>query len=51
MLNFCMDDCLVSFRDDETAVTIVPQISSMLVKCGFKLTKWLSNSQNVLGTI
>jgi len=49
--NFYVDDCLVSFRDDETAMKMVSQISSVLVKCGFKLTKWLSNSQIVSGTI
>ena len=49
--NFYVDVSLVSFRDDEKAMKMVSQISSMLVKCGFKLKKWLSNCQIVLGTI
>jgi len=48
--DFYVEDRLVSFRDDETAKKFVPQIISVLVKCGFKLTAWLRNSQNVLPT-
>ena len=48
MLNdFYVEDRLVSFGD-ETAMKFLLQISSILVKCGSKLTTWLSNSQNVL---
>jgi len=48
---FYKDVCLISFHDDEATMKIVPQVCSMLTKCGFKLTKRLSNCQNILETI
>ena len=51
MRNFYVDDCLKSAPDEESAVKLASQLIEMLKRGGFKLTKWLSNSRNVLKTI
>jgi len=49
----CMyvDDCLTSVSDVETAIELVDGLRSLLAKAGFRLTKWLSNSEEVLASI
>ncbi|KAF4514206.1 UNVERIFIED_CONTAM: hypothetical protein B566_EDAN019426, partial [Ephemera danica] len=49
--HFYVDDCLISFSTVEEAKEFVPQISSMLMRGGFKLRKWISNSVEVLASI
>ena len=49
--NFYVDDCLKSVRDDETAVRLVGQLRNLLAEGGFRLTKWVSNSREVLRSI
>jgi len=49
----CMyvDDCLISVSDVETAIELVGGLRSLHAKAGFRLTKWLSNSEEVLASI
>ena len=49
--NFYMDDCLNSVTDEDSAVSLVPKLGQLLSNGGFHLTKWVSNSPNVLATI
>ena len=49
--NFYVDDCLKSVQTEHEAVQLVKQLSELLKKGGFHLTKWASNSQNVMQTI
>lgn len=49
--DFYVDDCLSSLEDEETAVMVVNDLSKLLEKGGFRLTKWASNSHSVLATI
>ena len=49
--NFYVDDCLVSVGTESHAVMIVQQLTSLLAKGGFRLTKWLTNNKIVLATI
>ena len=46
--NFYMDDCLKSLHSVNEAITLSIQLTSLLKKGGFHLTKWLSNSKEVL---
>ena len=43
--NFCLDDFLKSVRTPQEAMEIYKKIREILVKVGFKLTKWI-NSEN-----
>ena len=43
--NFYVEDCLKSVSSEELAVNLSSQLSELLARGGFKLTKWLSNSQ------
>nr|CAH8874594.1 unnamed protein product [Trichobilharzia regenti] len=45
---FYVDDCLASFDDDKSAVRFATSITEVLAKAGFRLTKWVSNSLDVL---
>ena len=49
----CMyvDDCLISVSEVETAIELVGGLRSLHAKAGFRLTKWLSNSEEVLASI
>ena len=49
----CMyvDDCLTSVSDVETAIKLVGGLRSLFAKAGFWLTKWLSNSEEVLASV
>ncbi|XP_071476616.1 uncharacterized protein [Diadema antillarum] len=49
--NFYVDDCLKSVKDRAEAVTQVEDIRDLLSRGGFRLTKWLSNDRDVLGSI
>ena len=49
--NFYFDDCLKSVASADEAVFIVEQLTSMLKSGGFRLTKWISNSREVMATI
>ena len=46
--NFYMDDFLRSERTPEAAVKMQREMTKMLAAGGFRLTKWLSNSRQVL---
>ena len=49
--NFYVDDCLKSVATVEEAIELVQQLTSLLQKGGFRLTKWTANKQVVLDTI
>ena len=49
--NFYVDDCLISVNATEDAITMVKNLRSLLAKGGFRLTKWLSTSHEVMKTI
>ena len=49
--DFYVDDCLKSVTDEDSAVSLVPKLGQLLSNGGFHLTKWVSNSPNVLATI
>ena len=42
--NFCVDDCLKSVQTPHFAVRLVQELTELLKKGGFRLTKWVSNS-------
>ena len=46
-----MDDCLKSVGTTEEAVTLVDELRELLSRGGFNLTKWISNSREVLRTV
>ncbi|CAH8595656.1 unnamed protein product [Schistosoma guineensis] len=43
--NFYVDDCLVSFPNDEDAKSFVVQLNELMARGGFKLKKWVTNSE------
>ncbi|XP_077869962.1 uncharacterized protein LOC144362702 [Saccoglossus kowalevskii] len=49
--NFYVDNCLKSVATIEEAVKLVNHLSAMLAKGGFHLTKWISNSREILAMI
>ena len=49
--NFYVDDCLKSVPSVETAKCLTSQLRELLAKGGFHLTKWASNSREVLASI
>ena len=49
--NFYVDDCLKSLSSENDAVQLVHELSNLLHERGFHLTKWLSNSEEVMATI
>jgi hypothetical protein len=49
--NFYVDDCLKSVATVERATRLAGQLRAMLAKGGFRLTKWASNSREVLASI
>ena len=46
--NFYMDDFLKSLGDEESLIKLSLSLISCLKNCGFRLTKWISNSDTVL---
>ena len=49
--NFYVDDCLVSVDTNEEAKKLVKDLTSLLQEGGFRLTKWVSNSREVMSAI
>ncbi|XP_022102055.1 uncharacterized protein LOC110985381 [Acanthaster planci] len=48
MRNFYVDDCLVSLATEVEAIRVSRELRELLSRGGFQLTKWLSNSPQVL---
>lgn len=46
----CLDDCVKSMTDGNSAIFHVPKLWELLSKGGFNLTKWVSNSLHALAT-
>lgn len=46
--NFYVDNLLKSVSDELEAVQVVSQLTKLLLRGGFRLTKWVSNSREVL---
>ena len=51
MKNMYVDDCLKSVNTIEEGCRLAEQITQLLSNAGFRLTKWISNSREVLKTI
>lgn len=49
--NFYVDDCLKSMDGEQKSIQIVNELRNLLSLGGFRLTKWLSNSKEVLKAI
>lgn len=49
--SFYVDDCLASVATEEEAVSLYHDLRAICYKGGFLLTKWISNSRNVLAAI
>ena len=49
--NFYVDDCLKSVPTVQHAIKLTSQLREMLDRGGFRLTKWISNSKDVLLSI
>lgn len=49
--NFYVDDCLKSVKSEQVAIHLVKDLTGLLKKGGFRLTKWLSNSCEVVESI
>ena len=49
--NFYVDDCLKSVKSSDAAVILRNQLCELLLKGGFRLTKWSCNAKDVLETI
>ena len=49
--NFYVDDCLKSVSNTQTAVQLIQELCEMLSRRSFRLTKFVSNSKEVLTSI
>ena len=49
--NFYVDDCFKSLPSVEDPVSHVEELRSLLQRGGFRLTKWIGNSREVLESI
>lgn len=49
--NFYVDDCLPSVESTEKAVQLMDELTALLAKGGFHLTKWISNDRDVISTV
>ncbi|XP_046560355.1 uncharacterized protein LOC124269381 [Haliotis rubra] len=49
--NFYVDDYLATVQDETQAVRVVKDVTDLCHKCGFRLTKWISNSHDVMKSI
>lgn len=49
--NFYVDDCLKSLKTPQEAKTVVKELTELLSRGGFRLTKWISNDGEVLELI
>ena len=48
---FYVDDCLTTVNDKKEGIQLVKDLKELLSKGGFHLTKWISNSQEVVQSI
>ena len=49
--NFYVDDCLKSVPTVNEAINLARELTALLAKGGFHLTKWMSNNRDVLASI
>lgn len=49
--NFYVDDCLMSVKSEQDGISLAKDLTNLLEKGGFRLTKWLSNSREVVESI
>ena len=49
--NFYVDDCLKSCHNDQEAIRLFHQLTNLLNRGGFHLTKWICNSDAVMQMI
>ncbi|KAL0164586.1 hypothetical protein M9458_040339, partial [Cirrhinus mrigala] len=49
--NFYVDDCLKSVATEDEAIALVRELMTLCASGGFHLTKWVSNSRALLGSI
>lgn len=49
--NFYVDDCLKSVKSVKEAVILVKDLQRLLDKGGFHISKWISNSRDVMNSI
>lgn len=49
--NFYMDDCFKSVDSEEDAIHLSSELSQLLKRGGFRLTKWLSNKRKVIESV
>lgn len=49
--NLYVDDCLTSVKSVKEAVILVKDLQRLLDKGGFHISKWISNSRNVMNSI
>lgn len=49
--NFYVDDCLKSVPSENKAIGLANELCQLLSKGGFRLTKWISNSRQVIDSI
>ena len=49
--NFYADDLLKSVRTTEVAISLAYQLMDLLQRGGFRLTKWISNSREVMAAL
>ena len=49
--NFYVDDCLKSGPGEEEAIRLTDDLRRLLEKGGLNLTKWVSNSRKVIGSL
>nr|CAB3263162.1 uncharacterized protein LOC104265735 [Phallusia mammillata] len=49
--NFYVDDCLKSVRNEDDAIKLAGELRELLQLGGFRLRKWVSNSERVLSSV
>ena len=49
--NLYVDDCLKSLDSEDETIVMVKQLTDILAKGGFRLTKWISNSRRVIESV
>ena len=49
--NFYVDGCLKSVGSEQDAIRLIDQLRHLLAKGGFRLTKWISNSTEVIESV
>ena len=49
--SFYVDDFLCSVSEENEAITLIEQVTSLCMKGGFHLTKWVTNSKRVFDSI